>query len=294
MTIELIEQALTHLQAEGAWEQALKVQARFHDYSFRNAALIAYQCPHATRVAGYRTWQRLGRQVRRGERGIRIVAPIVRDDEVRGWRCTTGCDISQTEGPPLPCEPQLLVGSDLGANALLEEVARAMEIVVADEALPPGVNGLYHRGSSRISLARDLPPRHRAKTLAHELGHALLHGDATLPRPMVELEAESVAFVVCHALGIDSSDYTFGYLLHWSGGTQQALEALAASGERIRRAAREMIARAHISLTSPADSDGAKATKLPTLSGSFALADKPPSGQGICGRRRTRRRGDTP
>jgi hypothetical protein len=279
MTVELIEQALTHLQAEGAWEQALRAQAHFHDYSFRNAALIAYQCPHATRVAGYHTWQRLGRQVRRGERGIRIVAPIVREDELVGWRCATVFDISQTEGPPLPCEPQLLRGGDLGANALLEEVARRMGIAVTEEALPPGINGLYHRLSSRISLARDLPPRHRAKTLAHELGHVVLHTDAALPRPIVELEAESVAFVVCHTLGIDSSDYTFGYLLHWSGGSQKALDALAASGERIRCAARELIAHAHTSLTPAVDLQGPEATKLATLSGSSALADTPPRAQ---------------
>jgi hypothetical protein len=137
MTVELIEQALRHLDSEGAWEQALRVQARFHDYSFRNAALIAYQCPGATHVTGYRTWQQLGRQVRRSERGIRIVAPIVRDDEIRGWRCVTVFDIRQTEGPPLPCEPQLLHGDDCGANALLEDVAGHLGIEVNDEDLSP-------------------------------------------------------------------------------------------------------------------------------------------------------------
>jgi len=127
----------------------------------------------------------------------------------------------------------------------------------------PGINGLYRRPEPRISLARHLPLRHRAKTLAHELGHVVLHADTQLPRGIVEFEAESAAFVVCHALGIDSSDYTFGYLLHWTGGSEPALDALATSGERIRQDAATILDIVHKLFTHTVDRESTRRLNSP-------------------------------
>ncbi|WP_298445218.1 ImmA/IrrE family metallo-endopeptidase, partial [Ferrimicrobium sp.] len=222
-----------------------KVQSRFRTYSARNALLIARQCPGATHVAGYRTWQSLERQVVKGSRAIKIVAPNKRDDGSLGFRTVSVFDISQTTGAALPATPQLLTGEDqAGLFEALLIVAQDRGFTASRGELPDGVNGLCSHLAQTITISATLPPRHQAKTLAHELGHALLHGDLGVTRAIAEFEAESIAYLVCHAFGIESATYTFSYIMQWAGGPTQALEAILTSGERIRATAEAIVDRA--------------------------------------------------
>lgn len=256
-----LEEDIATLASSERWTEWLRAQARFHRYSFGNVLLIELQRPGCTRVAGYRTWQKLGRQVRRGERGLAILAPILRrarrgDAEEAGDATTDEVspaarvatftvawvwDVEQTEGEPLPEVCTRLAGEDPGGVfERLVAVAAARGYRVEDADLPGETNGECSPRLRLIRARRGLSPAQRANTLADELVHAILHADgyAATPRPVAELEAESVAFVVRSRLGIDSDGYSFGYVAAWSGGGDQARGALRASAQRIQRAPR--------------------------------------------------------
>lgn len=254
--------AVAALTTSDGWRRMLTVAARFHNYSPHNVLLIGVQRPDATHVAGYRTWQSLGRQVRKGERGIAIIAPytgrtdghaadapssepspgLLADDGqrvLRGYRVVHVFDVSQTEGEPLPeVTPQMLTG---GAPAGLWD-ALAAEVAAAGFALRDGdcapANGVTDYLARTVTVRPDLPPAQRVKTLAHELGHVLLHEPTERPADMdrgrAEVEAESVAYLVAHAHGLDSNDYTVPYVAGWAGG---ATGVLLATAERVMSAA---------------------------------------------------------
>jgi antirestriction protein ArdC len=238
------------LTTSEAWQAWLDTQARFHTYSFGNVMLIMAQCPEATQVAGFRTWQGLGRQVRRGEHGLRILAPMSwkrTDDDgtehkgIRGFRGVAVFDISQTDGEPLPAHPcQLLTDTDdSGLFDRLAKVAVGLGFSVTDERLT-GPNGYTDHSERRIVIAEGRSPLQRAKTLAHELGHAILHAPADFDyraqRALAELEAESVAYVVCQSVGLVTDDYSLGYVATWN--RDHAPELIKASGERIAKASK--------------------------------------------------------
>ncbi len=239
------------------WRRHLEAQSRFPRYSFGNVLLIVHQRPDATRVAGFAAWRALGRSVRRGERAIYIRAPVVRrrpgPETARAegpdpapavaFRFVPVFDLAQTEGPPLPepCTP--LTGDDVPDRfGRLVGVARDLGYRVEAGALG-GPHGDCCPARRRIRVEAADRPDQQVKTLAHELGHALLHAAAD-DRARAELEAESVAFVVCRSLGLDTGGYSFGYVTHWAGGSEAALAGLRASGERIQRAAADILARA--------------------------------------------------
>lgn len=244
-----------------AWQRWLRSSRRFHHYSFPNQVLILSQRPDATWVTGYRSWLKLGRQVRQGERGIRILAPClvaapvsaeaVQDPpppSLRGFRVARVFDVSQTEGPELP-QPVQLVGGGGADSQLGRLAARAVEIGFALEFTPlwGARNGDCSHALRRIRVSSHLPARHQAKTLAHELAHACLHGsDFRGSRALAELEAESVAFLVCAELGIDSSAYSFGYVATWSGGGAQASQLISATGGRVLAGAAAVLGSAHL------------------------------------------------
>ncbi len=240
------------------WRRFLRVQSRFHRYSFNNAVLIAAQFPEATQVAGFAAWKKLGRHVRRGEKAIWILAPMVvkgRSDDssrptpgssgsdgpdrprIRGFRYVAVFDITQTEGAELPAVCQPLLGNDDGEN-FPRLVAVASELGYRTELaeLPGGINGDCSFVNRLLRVEVRNAPAQQVKTLAHELAHALMHEEMK-DRSQAELEAESVAFVVGQHLGIDTGAYTFGYVAVWGGGPA-ALEALRQSGSRIQRTAR--------------------------------------------------------
>ena len=161
---------------------------------------------------------------------------------VAGFRPVPVFDVAQTEGEALPEVCTRLAGDDpTGAYAALVRFAGSIGLVVQDHAFDGETNGDCSHALRRIRIEVTLAPAHRAKTLAHELVHALLHEDSDAERGLKELEAESVAFVVCDALGIQADDWTFGYVVGWAGGGDAALAAIKAAGTRIQRTAERIL-----------------------------------------------------
>jgi antirestriction protein ArdC len=253
--LDRLTRGIAQLTSSEAWTAWLRVQARFHAYSFGNTVLSAAQRPTASRVAGFVTWRRLGRWVRRGEHAIWILAPITRrvaaDADVDEPRQTTRVvafrpvpvfDVAQTEGDALPEVCRRLAGEDqVGAYAQLVGFAQAIGFEVQDHTFDGETNGDCSHVLRRIRVEASLAPAQRVKTLAHELAHALLHADADGERALKELEAESVAFVVCGALGLPADDWTFGYVAGWAGGGEAAIAAIKAAGARIQRTAERIL-----------------------------------------------------
>lgn len=254
-----LAEGVVRLTDSAAWRAWLDVQRRFHRYSWGNTVLIMVQRPDATQVAGFHAWHRLGRHVRKGEKGIAILAPIVprfrvTDEETgdesvvvgspRTFRVAHVFDLAQTDGADLPALPvTTLQGDDPdGLYDRLRGIAAALGFTVEEDCLDHGVNGFCQHRERRIAIEVRNDPQQQVKTLAHELAHAILHGDLDrLPRERMELEAESVAYIVCADLGIDSSAYSFGYLASWAAGGEAAQRAIAQSAQRIQTAARRIL-----------------------------------------------------
>ena len=247
------------LTSSTAWQAWLDVQRRFHRYSWGNTLLIACQRPDATRVAGFHAWLRLGRHVCKGEHGIAILAPVVPRLRVldaesgeeawiagapRAFRVAHVFDVSQTEGQELPAPPlSRLEGSDPDDRySQLRAVAHGLGFTVEEDHLDGEANGDCNHALRRIRVEVANEPRQQVKTLVHELAHAILHEDREgLSRERAELEAESVAFVACAGLGIETATYSFGYVATWAGGGEAARRAIAELAERIQRAARVIL-----------------------------------------------------
>lgn len=240
---------IEQLTSSERWQEWLAVQSRFHHYSFRNTLLIQLQCPEATRVAGFRAWQELGRQVRKGEKAIWILAPVTRkrgDDDADddgsarilvAFKPACVFDISQTDGEPLPEVCSRLDGAAPdGVYDHLIEVAHSIGYSVEEDYLPGGRNGDCDFVERHIRVEVTNAPAQQVKTLVHELAHAMLHEDAQ-DRALAELEAESVAFVVCAALGVETDDYSFGYVTRWAGGGDNAITGIKESAVRIQQTA---------------------------------------------------------
>ena len=257
--IDQLRQGVATLTSTDQWTRWLRVQRRFHHYSWGNSLLILMQRPDATRVAGYHTWKSVGRQVRKGEHGIAILAPIVHRLNVEGedgtervvmgqptaFRLARVFDVAQTEGEALPEVVSRLKGDDAGSRfAGLVRVGASLGYSVEVSELPGERNGDCTFELKRIRVREGLEPAQSVKTLAHELAHAILHSEADctgVTRSVAELEAESVAFVVCDDLGLDSSAYSFGYIATWTGCGDAADKAIGASAQRINTAARTIL-----------------------------------------------------
>jgi N-terminal domain of anti-restriction factor ArdC len=218
--LDRLSDGIAQLTSSDAWRAWLRVQARFHRYSFNNTVLIQLQYPRATRIAGFGAWLKLGRHVRRGEQAIWILGPVTRrvaaeDDQeaarvVTAFRPVAVFALEQTEGEALPEPCTRLAGNDpLGVFTDLVRVAATLGFDVEEHVFADETNGDCAHALHRIRVRTDLAPAHRTKTLCHELAHALLHADVT-DRALAELEAESIAFIVCDALGIDAGAWSFG------------------------------------------------------------------------------------
>lgn len=206
----------------------LDMLARFHGYSFGNVMLIHKQRPDATRVAGYQAWKQLGRQVRKGERGITIIAPMVfRTEETTGdqsdqpirFRAVNVFDVSQTDGEPLPEPP----GVDGQPGEHLDRIVA----FVASLGIELIIDALLDAdGQSRggcIAIRDGLTPAARFATIVHELAHEMLHkDDQKSDHRFRELEAESVAYAVCRAVGLDTNSACSDYI-RFHGGDADAL-----------------------------------------------------------------------
>lgn len=267
--------AVADLVHSDRWRQMLIAAARFPTYSPSNVLLIAAQRPDATRVAGIRTWNNLGRRVIKGEHGIGILAPCtyrsatadadartregepmvarsadaepVSMRELRGFRVVHVFDVSQTDGAPLPTvEPHVLTGD--GPEHLWAHLAA----LVADDGFalergpcPPGANGYTAYRSNTVRIRDDVEPAQSTKTLAHELGHIRADHEHRFPdyasnpqcRGRAEVEAESIAYLVAATAGMDTANYSLPYIAGWSEGRPDLLRD---SATRVLIAARSI------------------------------------------------------
>jgi hypothetical protein len=250
--LKMLTEGVEHLATTGTWHEYLRAARTFHAYSFNNVLLLALQNPDATRVAGFHAWAKLGRSVCRGEKALWVLAPITRrrsdavgehDDvdagHIRsprqpvGFRAVPVWDVTQTEGDPLPHLALRLLGDDpFDAYVRLTSLAESLGYRVEDAELPGETNGDCAFDLRRIRVRTGNSPAQRAKTLAHEIAHAVLH-EGCRDRARAELEAESVAFIVCSELELDASAYSFGYVTSWAGGTDEAIAGIKVSGARI-------------------------------------------------------------
>lgn len=246
-----------HREVEGIvsgedWQRMLRLANQMHHYSFGNLLLIAAQRSDATMVAGYRKWQALGRQVRRGEKSIRILAPMVvrkrdeaTDEDARavvGFRGVGVFDVAQTDGEPLPepVVPTLLDGTAPdGAWDRLEAFLASLGFHV-ERGDCGGPNGWTDFAGRTIRVRADVSDAQAFKTLAHEAAHAMMHGPlgGFACRGRIEVEAESVAFVVAGSLGLPTDGYSFPYVAGWSDGD---LKAIQATGQAVLKTAETIL-----------------------------------------------------
>ena len=276
---EKLEQGIKELFESEMYKTYLNTMSKFHNYSFNNTMLIAMQKPDATLVAGFKAWQKnFDRHVKKGEKGIRILAPapykikeeqekldpvtgeimldkngmpITEEVEIKipAFRVVPVFDVSQTDGKELP---------DIGVNELsgsvedyedfMQALTEVSPVPITYEDIEGEVKGYFHTTDHRIAIQEGMSQSQTVKTAIHEVAHAKLHDreqnqdiDAVLDkdRNTKEVEAESVAYTVCQHFGIDTSDYSFGYIAGWS--SDRDMKELKSSLDTIRKTASELI-----------------------------------------------------
>lgn len=243
----MLKDGVKDIAQSGKFKEYLNVMSNFHDYSIDNCILIAMQKPQATLCAGRQTWFATGRNVKSGEEGISIFAPLVRkmtDEEKKkqnipidkeekilyGYKMVQTFDISQTEGAPLPKLCEELEGSVAQKDQILSALERLSGIKIEYEKIDNGAYGYFSPLQQRIVIKEGLSDLHTIKTAIHETAHSLFDNPqsslfvADSRRMDKEVRAESVAYMVCKQLGIDTDDYSFGYVASWSVQNPESLE----------------------------------------------------------------------
>jgi antirestriction protein ArdC len=239
--ISKLVEALERGQSE-ALKLYLSVMSRFHRYSWGNILLIYSQRPDATHVAGFHAWLRMRRYVRKGEKGIVILAPMVGrmksakpDDELAedqqtcifGFRAAHVFDVNQTDGEPLP-EFATVRGDPQEYTDRLRQFVASQNIILEYDSRIAPARGMSSGG--KITLLPDLPPAEHFAVLAHEAAHELLHrGDrrTQTTHTVREIEAEAVAFVVSTAIGLDTNTSSRDYIQLHAGDKATLAESLA-------------------------------------------------------------------
>ena len=274
-----LEQGIKELFESERFKEYLRTMSKFYNYSFNNTLLIAMQKPEATYVAGYTSWQRsFDRQVMKGEKGIKILAPapykaqeerekidpltqkpvigtdgkaVTETVEVLrpAFKVVSVFDVSQTDGKELPdIIVDELKGTVENYEAFFDALKQESPVPISFEDIPGGAKGFFSPVESRIAIQEGMSEIQTVKTAIHEIAHAKLHAvnpdEKTAPedkkdRHTKEVEAESVAYTVCQRYGIETSDYSFGYIAGWSSGKET--KELKSSLDTIRKTAAEMI-----------------------------------------------------
>ena len=274
-----LEQGIKELFESERFKEYLRTMSKFYNYSFNNTLLIAMQKPEATYVAGYTSWQRnFDRQVMKGEKGIKILAPApyktqeerekvdpVTQKPVIGadgkavtetvevlrpaFKVVSVFDVSQTDGKELPdIIVDELKGTVENYEAFFDALKQESPVPICFEDIPGGAKGFFSPVESRIAIQEGMSEIQTVKTAIHEIAHAKLHAvkpdEKAAPedkkdRHTKEVEAESVAYTVCQRYGIETSDYSFGYIAGWSSGKET--KELKSSLDTIRKTAAEMI-----------------------------------------------------
>ena len=257
---EQLEQGVKDVFDSARYKAYLDFMGKFYNYSVNNSILIWMQKPEASLVAGYQTWiKKFKRQVRKGEKGITILAPCphkfkkevedengnVTEKEIQytSFKATTVFDISQTDGEDVPTLCDELTGTVKNFSELLENLKNVSPVPVEFEEIKTGAKGYYSFAENVIRVNEGMSEIQTIKTLVHEISHAILHEkengeEKDADRGTKEVQAESVAYTVCSMLGIDTSDYSFEYVAGWSKGKE--VKELNASMEVIRRTAKDI------------------------------------------------------
>ena len=266
---EKLKTGVNEIFESGQYEQYLKVMSKFHDYSTNNTILIALQRPDATRVAGFTTWKNeFQRSVKKGEKGIKILAPMffkkepqekdVTDSETHSsenheqeeneeqiitrFKVVNVFDICQTEGKELPrLGVDALKGDVEHYEAFYHSLEKTSPVPMSFEAIKDASHGYYDLVDKRIAIKAGLSQLQTIKTAIHEIAHATLHADknSNTDRSTAEVQAESIAYTVCSYYGLDTSDYSFGYVAGWSRGKE--IKELKDSLEIIRKTSSQII-----------------------------------------------------
>ena len=273
---EGIEQGIKEMFQSDHFRQYLKTMSRFHNYSVNNIILIQQQCPQVTHVAGFTKWKNdFGRNVRKGEKGIRILAPapfkkkvemtkidpqtrapaldasgnvIKEEKEVKipYFKVVSVFDVSQTDGRPLPAIVSTLDGRVERYDIFLEALKRSSPVPIGFEQLEDNLDGFFSLKNQAITLREGMGEVQTVCAAVHEIAHAMLHNyaiEAELEerksRRTQEVEAESVAYAVCQYFNIETADNSFGYIASWSQGKD--LKELRESLETINTTASQLI-----------------------------------------------------
>ena len=270
-----LEQGVKDIFNSDKYKDYLNFCAKLPRYSVNNQILIMLQRPDATMCQSFSGWKDMNRFVKKGEKGIRIMAPApfkkeVEQDKfdenghpvfdangdpvketkeitVNAFKPVSTFDISQTEGEPIPvfCAEEL-TSSVEGYDQIFEALKNTIPVPISFEDIKGEAKGFYHIEDNRIAIKEGMSQAQTVKTIIHEAAHAALHSKDAMSRSedkktrnQKETEAESVAYIVCKHFGIDTADYSFGYLATWSG--DKDVPELKNSLETIRRTASDMI-----------------------------------------------------
>ena len=274
---ERLEQGVKDIFTSEMYTKYLLTMSKFHNYSFNNTLLIAMQRPDATLVAGYNAWKnKFNRYVKKGEKGIQIIAPApVKEREEREkidkdtgltvlnengepeievverviprFRVTTVFDYAQTDGEPLPTlEVNELTARVKDYTLLKEAIEQVSPVPIRFGEIEGSAKGYYSHMDKEICVRADMGESQTIKTMIHEVAHAMLHDSDQMKQRgeekdqlTKETEAESIAFTVCSALGIDTSDYSFPYVASWASGKE--LKELKDSMDTIRLTAADFL-----------------------------------------------------
>lgn len=274
-----LEAGIKDLFSSERYMEYLQTMSKFHNYSFNNTLLIMFQKPDASAIAGYNAWKdKFHRQVKKGEKGIKIIAPApykktievekldkagqpvfdgdgkpvmtTKEIQVPTFKVTSVFDVSQTEGEPLPTIATQLEGNIETYEKFFRTLKEISPVPITLEPIDSGANGFFNPVENRIVVKDSLSEMQTIKTTIHEIAHSILHalpekgedGVTVDDRPdsrTKEVQAESIAYTVCQRFGIDTSDYSFGYIAGWSSG--QETKELKASLEVIRETASDII-----------------------------------------------------
>ena len=274
---ERLEQGVKDIFTSEMYTKYLLTMSKFHNYSFNNTLLIAMKRPDATLVAGYNAWKnKFNRYVKKGEKGIQIIAPApVKEREEREkidkdtgltvlnesgepeievverviprFRVTTVFDYAQTDGEPLPTlEVNELTARVKDYTLLKEAIEQVSPVPIRFGEIEGNAKGYYRHVDKEICVRADMGESQTIKTMIHEVAHAMLHDSDQMKQRgeekdqlTKETEAESIAFTVCSALGIDTSDYSFPYVASWASGKE--LKELKDSMDTIRLTAADFL-----------------------------------------------------
>ncbi|MEA5135585.1 MAG: ArdC-like ssDNA-binding domain-containing protein [Candidatus Fimivivens sp.] len=263
-----LKEGVQSVFSSGKYAEYLHTLSRFHRYSFRNSMLIYLQNPDATRVAGFNAWKTLGRGINKGEKGLQILAPspykitidathdengnllpepVKKQVQRMAFKVTYVFDISQTSGKELPELAHRLTGDVGEYERMMAALKKISPYPITFEPIEGSANGYCSHRRQCIVIREGVSQEQAIKTTVHEIAHALLHKpDIERDSQAFEVQAESVAYIVCQHFGIDSSQYSFGYVAGWSGSVQ--LEVLEQSLTVIQNGAAQIIESTEIEL----------------------------------------------